>query len=114
MPNTIRQTSEIEWSIFEAVIHTMLDDLQQAWTPMFPDTKFEIKSHESRPSMVQAVQPQDTVITFTLKVKVGSSEGYMHLSLPTAALKPFARDHARSGHFPGKREIVGLFSRAQC
>jgi len=89
MPNTMRPTSEIEWSIFEGVIDMMLADLQQAWTPMFPDTKFVITSRESRPSMVQAVPPQDTVITFTLKVKVGSGEGYMHLSLPTAALKPF-------------------------
>jgi flagellar motor switch protein FliM len=89
MPNTMRPTSEIEWSIFEGVIDLMLADLQHAWTPMFPDTKFEITSRESRPSMVQAVQPQDTVITFTMKVKVGSGEGYMHLSLPTAALKPF-------------------------
>ena len=89
MPNALRPTSEIEWSIFEGVIDLMLGEMQKSWAPMFPGIKFEIDSRETRPSMLKASQPQDTVITFTLKAKIGSGEGYMHLSVPTAALKPY-------------------------
>ncbi len=103
MPNALRATSEIEWSIFEGVIDMMLGDLQQAWTPMFPDIKFAIDARETRPSNVKTSQPQDTVITFTLKAKIGSGEGYLHLSVPTAALKPYLNKISNTAPEPQKQ-----------
>jgi flagellar motor switch protein FliM len=88
MPNTIRAASEIEWSIFEGIIQMMLADLRQAWDSIIAGIKFTVSSTETRPNMIHAMQPQETVITFTLKVKVGNAEGYMHFSVPTSALKP--------------------------
>src|SRR5581483_7030696 len=106
MPTAIRPISEIESSIFESIIRTMLADLQNCWRTLIPEIRFEITGRESRPNMIHAAQPHENVLTFAGKLKVGNSEGYIHIALPTVALKPIINRFSPSNAQQQQQKVI--------
>lgn len=82
-----REFSEIELSLFDTILRTMMLTLKEAWGPvteLFP----QIESKESSPNVVQIVSQNEIVVMIVMEIIIGPSSGMMNICYPVIALEP--------------------------
>ena len=81
-----REITEIERSIIEAVYRIVLQDLKDAWRAI-STISFSIESHETEPSLLQILAPNEAVVAISLEIRVGETSGMMNIGLPSIIIK---------------------------
>ena len=81
-----REITEIERSIIEAVYRIVLQDLKDAWRAI-STISFSIESHETEPSLLQILAPNEAVVAISLEIRVGEMSGMMNIGLPSIIIK---------------------------
>jgi len=86
-PNKLtREITEIEQSILEAVYRIILHDLKDSWRQV-TNIGFGIDSHETEPSLLQFLAPNEAVVAITLEIRIGDSVGMMNIGIPSIVIK---------------------------
>jgi len=81
-----REITEIEQSILEAVYRIILHDLKDSWKPV-TNIGFSIDSHETEPSLLQFLAPNEAVVAISLEIRIGDSAGMMNIGIPSIVIK---------------------------
>lgn len=81
-----REITEIEQSILEIVIRIILQDLRESWRPV-TDVSFSLESHETEPSLLQFMSPNEAVVAISLEIRVGDTTGMMNIGIPSIIIK---------------------------
>ncbi len=81
-----RETTEIEQSILEAVYRIILHDLKDSWRQV-TNISFSIESHETEPSLLQFLAPNEAVVAISLEIRIGESAGMMNIGIPSIIIK---------------------------
>jgi flagellar motor switch protein FliM len=81
-----RETTEIEQSILEVVYRIILNDLKESWRQVTP-VSFGIESHETEPSLLQFMAPNEAVVAISLEVRIGDNTGMMNIGIPSIVIK---------------------------
>ena len=84
----IREITEIEQKLIEEFINLAINDLQEAWRTVVPDTVFGIESRETSPRLVQIVAPNEIVAALVFEIRMGSVSGMMNFCIPAHLLEP--------------------------
>jgi flagellar motor switch protein FliM len=82
----VRETTEIEQSILEAVYRIILHDLKDSWRPV-ANISFSIDSHETEPSLLQFLAPNEAVVAISLEIRIGECAGMMNIGIPSIIIK---------------------------
>ncbi|MBI2685690.1 MAG: flagellar motor switch protein FliM [Acidobacteria bacterium] len=82
----IREITEIEQSILEAVYRIILHDLKDSWRQV-TNIAFGIDSHETEPSLLQFLAPNEAVVAISLEIRIGDSAGMMNIGIPSIVIK---------------------------
>ena len=79
--------TEIEETVMRKMLAKAMDNLRDAWENV---AKFNPKLEiiESNPQFTQIVPPSDMVVIVTLKITIGSVEGFMNICIPYLVLEP--------------------------
>jgi len=86
-PEKMRGLTDIERTIIEKVVNSLLDLLAEAWENIVQfNPKLEII--ESNPQFAQIVSPTEMVVMTTLETKIGEREGLMTICIPYLVLEP--------------------------
>ncbi len=85
-PKEERAITDIEWSIFDGVIHLAMKDLREAWKPVV-DLDLRVTARDSKPQMLQFVSLSEPVVAIGLEVRIGNNSGSMNLGIPSIMLK---------------------------
>lgn len=85
-PKEERAITDIEWSIFDGVIHLAMKDLREAWKPVV-DLDLQVTARESKPQLLQFVSLSEPVVAIGLEVRIGNNSGSMNLGIPSIILK---------------------------
>lgn len=79
--------TEIEETVMRKMLAKAMDNLRDAWENVVKfNPKLEII--ESNPQFTQIVPPSDMVVIVTLKITIGSVEGFMNICIPYLVLEP--------------------------
>lgn len=79
--------TEIEETVMRKTLGKAMESLREAWENVVVfDPKLEII--ESNPQFTQIVPPSDMVVIVTLKITIGSVEGFMNICIPYLVLEP--------------------------
>jgi flagellar motor switch protein FliM len=81
-----REITEIEQSILEAVYRIILHDLKDSWRQV-TNIAFGIDSHETEPSLLQFLAPNEAVVAISLEIRIGDSAGMMNIGIPSIVIK---------------------------
>lgn len=81
-----REITEIEQSILEVVYRIILHDLKDSWRQV-TNIGFGIDSHETEPSLLQFLAPNEAVVAITLEIRIGDSVGMMNIGIPSIVIK---------------------------
>ncbi|MBL8236369.1 MAG: flagellar motor switch protein FliM [Bryobacterales bacterium] len=81
-----REITEIEQSILEAVYRIILHDLKDSWRQV-TNISFAIDSHETEPSLLQFLAPNEAVVAISLEIRIGESAGMMNIGIPSIIIK---------------------------
>lgn len=81
-----REITEIEQSILEAVYRIILHDLKDSWRQV-TNIGFTIESHETEPSLLQFLAPNEAVVAISLEIRIGDSAGMMNIGIPSIVIK---------------------------
>ena len=81
-----REITEIEQSIMEGIYRIILHDLKEAWRGI-STIAFSIESHETEPSLLQILAPNEAVVAITLEIRIGELAGMMNIGLPSIIIK---------------------------
>lgn len=81
-----REITEIEQSILEAVYRIILHDLKDSWRPV-TSIAYSIESHETEPSLLQFLAPNEAVVAISLEIRIGDSAGMMNIGIPSIVIK---------------------------
>ena len=81
-----REITEIEQSIMEGIYRIILHDLKEAWRGI-STLAFSIESHETEPSLLQILAPNEAVVAITLEIRIGELAGMMNIGLPSIIIK---------------------------
>lgn len=81
-----REITEIEQSILEAVYRIILHDLKDSWRQV-TNISFGIDSHETEPSLLQFLAPNEAVVAISLEIRIGDSAGMMNIGIPSIIIK---------------------------
>lgn len=81
-----REITEIEQSILEAVYRIILHDLKDSWRQV-TNIAFSIDSHETEPSLLQFLAPNEAVVAISLEIRIGDSAGMMNIGIPSIVIK---------------------------
>ncbi|HEU0120316.1 MAG TPA: flagellar motor switch protein FliM [Bryobacteraceae bacterium] len=81
-----REITEIEQSILEVVYRIILHDLKDSWRQV-TNIGFGIDSHETEPSLLQFLAPNEAVVAITLEIRIGESVGMMNIGIPSIVIK---------------------------
>ena len=82
----MREITEIEQSILEAVYRIILHDLKDSWRQV-TSMGFSIDSHETEPSRLQFLAPNEAVVAISLEIRIGESAGMMNIGIPSIIIK---------------------------
>jgi flagellar motor switch protein FliM len=82
----VRETTEIEQSILEAVYRIILHDLKESWRQV-ANISFAIDSHETEPSLLQFLAPNEAVVAISLEIRIGESAGMMNIGIPSIIIR---------------------------
>ena len=82
----MREITEIEQSILEAVYRIILHDLKDSWRQV-TNIGFSIDSHETEPSRLQFLAPNEAVVAVSLEIRIGESAGMMNIGIPSIIIK---------------------------
>jgi flagellar motor switch protein FliM len=81
-----REITEIEQSILEAVYRIILHDMKDSWRQV-TQIAFSIDSHETEPSLLQFMAPNEAVVAVSLEIRIGETTGMMNLCIPSIIIK---------------------------
>jgi flagellar motor switch protein FliM len=81
-----REITEIEQSILEAVYRIILHDLKDSWRQV-TNIGFTIESHETEPSLLQFLAPNEAVVSISVEIRIGDSAGMMNIGIPSIVIK---------------------------
>lgn len=81
-----REITEIEQSILEAVYRIILHDLKDSWRQV-TNIAYSIESHETEPSLLQFLAPNEAVVAISLEIRIGESAGMMNIGIPSIVIK---------------------------
>ncbi|MBM3755335.1 MAG: flagellar motor switch protein FliM [Acidobacteria bacterium] len=81
-----REITEIEQSILEAVYRIILHDLKDSWRQV-TNIAYSIERHETEPSLLQFLAPNEAVVAISLEIRIGESAGMMNLGIPSIVIK---------------------------
>ena len=81
-----RELSEIEQSILDTIIRIILQDLRGAWQAV-ANIDFSIEQHESEPSLLQILAPNEAVVAISIEIRIGEIAGIMNLGIPSIIVK---------------------------
>jgi flagellar motor switch protein FliM len=81
-----REMTEIEQSIMDTIIRILLQDLRGAWQGV-ADIDFSIEQHESEPSLLQILAPNEAVVAISIEIRLGETAGIMNLGIPSIIVK---------------------------
>ncbi|MFO0504711.1 MAG: flagellar motor switch protein FliM [Acidobacteriota bacterium] len=81
-----RELTEIEQSIVEVVFRIILHDLRESWRQV-TNVSFSIESHETEPSLLQFMAPNEAVVAISLEIRVGEIAGMMNIGIPSIIIK---------------------------
>jgi len=81
-----REITEIEQSILEVVYRIILHDLKDSWRQV-TSIAYSIESHETEPSLLQFLAPNEAVVAISLEVRIGDSAGMMNIGVPSIVIK---------------------------
>ena len=82
----MREVTEIEQSILEAVYRIILHDLKDSWRQV-TNISLSIDSHETEPSLLQFLAPNEAVVAISLEIRIGESAGMMNIGIPSIIIK---------------------------
>jgi len=81
-----REITEIEQSIVEVVVRIILHDLRESWRQV-TNVSFSIESHETEPSLLQFMAPNEAVVAISLEIRIGETTGMMNIGIPSIIIK---------------------------
>ncbi len=81
-----REITEIEQSIVEVVVRIILHDLRESWRQV-TNVSFSIESHETEPSLLQFMAPNEAVVAISLEIRIGEMTGMMNIGIPSIIIK---------------------------
>ncbi len=81
-----REITEIEQSILEAVYRIILNDLKDSWRQA-TNIAFTLESHETEPSLLQFLAPNEAVVAISLEIRIGENSGMMNIGIPSIIIK---------------------------
>lgn len=101
-----REITEIEQSILEAVYRIILHDLKESWRQV-TNISFSIDSHETEPSLLQFLAPNEAVVAISLEIRIGDSAGMMNIGIPSIIIKMLRQkfDQGWSNRRAGASEV---------
>jgi flagellar motor switch protein FliM len=85
-PKLDREITEIEESILEGLFRIILNDLRTSWSTV-ADIEFGVDSHETEPSLLQILAPNEAIVTISIEVRVGDNAGLMNIGIPSLVIK---------------------------
>ena len=81
-----REVTEIEQSILDTIIRIILQDLRGAWQAV-ADIDFSVEQHESEPSLLQILAPNEAIVAISIEIRIGETAGIMNLGIPSIIVK---------------------------
>ncbi len=81
-----RAATELELKVIEGFISPLAVALREAWKPII-ELDLQVLGRETRPQLVQAVSPNEVVLTLSFHLKIADSTGTMTLCLPIVMLE---------------------------
>lgn len=81
-----REITEIEQAILEGLFRVILQDLHTAWSAVSP-IHFAIDSHETEPTLLQILAPNEAVVAVAIEIRIGDCSGMMNLGVPSIIIK---------------------------
>ena len=81
-----REMTEIEQSILDTIIRIILQDLRTAWQAV-ASIDFSIEAHESEPTLLQMLAPNEAVVAISVEIRIGETAGIMNLGIPSIIVK---------------------------
>jgi len=81
-----RKITEIEQSILDDFLRIILQDLRTVWQAVTP-IEFSIDSHETEPSLLQILEPNEAVVAIGFELHVGEAVGMLNLGIPSIIVK---------------------------
>ncbi|MEP7116897.1 MAG: flagellar motor switch protein FliM [Acidobacteriota bacterium] len=107
-----RALTDIEQNVVDSVVKILLESLTETWRPVV-NLNFAIHGRETRPQMLQVASPNDTVVMLAFDLRVGETQGALHLCLPASIVHQtdthFAGGHDRNRREPNLKERTWLF-----
>jgi flagellar motor switch protein FliM len=82
----VRETTEIEQSIMESLLRIVLQNLKTAWHAV-TNLDFAVESHETEPTLLQILAPNEAVVTVGIEVRIGDNSGMMNIGIPSIIVK---------------------------
>ena len=102
-----RELREIEASVLENRISTLLPDLQSAWQPLVP-IRPRLQYCQRRDRTAAASIPAGTLVRVAFATRIGGVEGEIQLAVPCLTLKSIGYRGARHHPFGSEpREMAG-------
>jgi len=81
------ELTDIETSIMDNIIVHILGNLREAWNQVL-DIHPQVKRIDNATQYVRIVSPNETVISVTLKTKIGEVEGIIGICIPCPTIEP--------------------------
>lgn len=81
-----REITEIEQSILDSLYRIILNDLRNAWQAV-SSLEFSITSHETEPSLLRVLAPNEAVVCVSMEVRIGETSGMMNIGFPSIIVK---------------------------
>lgn len=82
-----KEFTEIELSIINKIIMAAINDLNDAWAPVYPMT-ISFQRSETNPQFVAIVPPTDVIIATTFEVELENASGVITIMLPYSTVEP--------------------------
>ena len=82
-----RGFTEIELSLIERIVNQLVTFFKDPWKNVI-DLKPRIKKIETNPQFAQIMSPNETVALITLNIKIGTTEGMIHICIPHLVIEP--------------------------
>src|SRR5882724_10428542 len=81
-----REITEIEQSILDGLLRIILQNLKSAWHSV-TNLDFTIESHETEPTLLQILAPNEALVAISMEVRIGDNSGMMNIGIPSIIIK---------------------------
>ncbi len=81
-----REVTEIEQSILDGLYRIILNDLRTSWQAVSA-MDFTVESHETEPTLLQILAPNEAVVAISVEVRIGECSGMMNIGIPSIIVK---------------------------